>query len=277
MLPLKWHALGREAELAAEQLATGVTVLGRANHAQQGLYSQAFFALSIGFERLAKLILVAARAIENNGAWLTDQELRRIGHDISALLNACEPISATYLAGREPGTRPDGAIHRGIVTMLSEFARTTRYYNLASLSGAGAAQMREPIEAWWENVGQLILDRHYSVAQQAKDDAQATLMESLLSDVTMVLHHDEASRRVSTIKAMMARAGATRIVQRYGRLYVMQLIRWLSTIISELSHKGAYELRIEALLGLDEPFRIFRNEDRYLIGRKTWSIYRLGR
>ena len=76
---------------------------------------------------------------------------------------------------------------------------------------------------------------------------------------------------------MMTRAGATRIVQKYGRLYVMQLIRWLSMIIWELSHKGAYELRIEALLGLDEPFRIFCNEDRYLIGRKTWSIYRLGR
>ena len=45
----EWHALGREAELAGEQLALGVTALGRANHAQQGLYTQAFFALSIGF------------------------------------------------------------------------------------------------------------------------------------------------------------------------------------------------------------------------------------
>jgi len=29
--PLEWHTLGREAELAAEQLAIGVTALGRAN------------------------------------------------------------------------------------------------------------------------------------------------------------------------------------------------------------------------------------------------------
>jgi hypothetical protein len=32
--PPEWHALGREAELAAEQVASGVTILGRANHAQ---------------------------------------------------------------------------------------------------------------------------------------------------------------------------------------------------------------------------------------------------
>jgi hypothetical protein len=76
---------------------------------------------------------------------------------------------------------------------------------------------------------------------------------------------------------MMNRAGATRIVQKYSRLYAMQLIRWLSSIISDLSHKGAYEQRIEALFGLDELFHMFRNEDRYLLGRKTWSIYRLGR
>jgi hypothetical protein len=44
-------------------------------------------------------------------------------------------------------------------------------------------------------------------------------------------------------EAIMIRAGATRIVQKYGRLYVM-LIRGLSTILSNLSHKGAYEQRI---------------------------------
>jgi len=82
---------------------------------------------------------------------------------------------------------------------------------------------------------------------------------------------------IENIETLMTRAGATRIVQRYGRLYVMQLTRWLATILSELSRKGAYEFQIEALLGLEERFRIFCNEDQYLLGRKTWSIYRLGR
>ena len=89
----EWHALGREAELAAEHLALGALRLGAPNHAHKGLYNQAFFALSIGFERLGKLILVADHAIETGGSWLTDDELRSAGHDISALFDAAELIA----------------------------------------------------------------------------------------------------------------------------------------------------------------------------------------
>ena len=109
--PPEWHTLGREAELAAEQLAIGVTALGRANHTQKGLYHQAFFALSIGFERLAKLILVAEYAVENNGEWMTDQTLKSIGHDISALLDACDPISAKHLSDKNWSERPNDPVH----------------------------------------------------------------------------------------------------------------------------------------------------------------------
>jgi hypothetical protein len=44
-LGAQWQAVQREAQLAAEHAAYGVTVLGRANHAQTGLYTQAFFGL----------------------------------------------------------------------------------------------------------------------------------------------------------------------------------------------------------------------------------------
>ena len=40
-----WRAVQREAQLAASEVAHGATVLRRANHAQPGLYTQAFFGL----------------------------------------------------------------------------------------------------------------------------------------------------------------------------------------------------------------------------------------
>ena len=67
-LGTQWRAVQREAQLAAEQAAHGVTVLGRANHAQTGLYTQAFFGLSIGLERMGKLIFLADHAIRSDGA-----------------------------------------------------------------------------------------------------------------------------------------------------------------------------------------------------------------
>ena len=74
-LSAEWRALQREAQLAAEQIAVGVTALGRANHAQTGLYSQAFFGLSIGMERTGKLIFIANYAIRNNGSLPTNSIL----------------------------------------------------------------------------------------------------------------------------------------------------------------------------------------------------------
>jgi len=76
---------------------------------------------------------------------------------------------------------------------------------------------------------------------------------------------------MTSIEEMMKHAGSTRVIQKYGRLYVMQLARWLSVIMAKISHNGH---RIEALYDLDEPFGIFRMEDSYLLRRKTWSIYR---
>ena len=154
---------------------------------------------------------------------------------------------------------------------------TTRYYNLTSLNHGAARTMREPIEAWWQDVGRVILQHHYTVAQQERDKVRAENLGALLGDFSKVIHHDEAGNLIENIETLMTRAGATQIVQRYGRLYVMQLIRWLAIILAQLSFKGAYEYRIEALLGLDERFHIFCSADKYMLGRKTWSIYHLGR
>jgi hypothetical protein len=106
--------------------------------------------------------------------------------------------------------------------------------------------------------------------QRAKDEAKAVSVDALLSPA-FVLLHNEAGQPMTSIEEMMKRAGSTRVIQRYGRLHIMQLARWLSVIIAKVSHNGH---QIEALYDLDEPFGIFRMEDWYLLRRNTWSIYR---
>ena len=269
----QWHALGREAQLAAEQLATGVTLLGRSNHAQKGLYLQAFFALSIGFERLAKLVLVGDHAITHGGVWMSDAALRQIGHDIDALLRACEPIAHAHAAEETWGARPASQVHTAIVANLTDFAKLTRYYNLASLSGGRSAQLPEPIQRWWAEVGTPILALHGQARSGGNRRAQAAAELASLEASVFVLHHGETDQPIRSLAAMMEQAQSTAIVQRYGRLHVMQIIRWLATILTEMARKGAYQNRIDALLALPEPFAIFLNDDVYLRKRKTWSIY----
>ena len=268
----QWRAMQREAQLAAEQAAHGITLIGRANHAQTGLYIQAFFALSIGLERMGKLIVLADYANRHNGAFATDKDLRKIGHDLGPLLNKREDIAASLNQDRDHSLRPNNLIHQGIIDVISLFATKLRYYNLNHISGSAQGQ-HDPVALWWEKVAIPICDLHYTERQRKKDIEEATIMENLLGESLVVLHSTETGDSINSIERLFTQAKATKVVQKYGRLYTMQIIRWLASMLFELSHRGAYELRIQAILGLHEPFTIFFNDDSYLLGRKTWSIY----
>src|SRR5262245_16310650 len=67
MTPI-WHAVAREAALAAEHLGSGATILGKANYAHHAHYGQAFFDLTIGIERAAKLAFVVDYALDHGGS-----------------------------------------------------------------------------------------------------------------------------------------------------------------------------------------------------------------
>lgn len=76
-----WHAIKREVALVRQLIGSGVTSLGRANYADMlGEYYTAFFGLSVGFERLSKLILVADYTIENHGVMPEEKVVRKFGH-----------------------------------------------------------------------------------------------------------------------------------------------------------------------------------------------------
>jgi hypothetical protein len=72
------------------------------------------------------------------------------------------------------------------------------------------------------------------------------------------------------------RAAATRLVQTYGRLYTMQIIRWLAYLVCDLADLAAHSHQVDPFFGLSDFFPIFMNrDDAYLKRRKRWSIYKL--
>ncbi len=270
----QWHALGREAELAGAQLALGVTALGRADNTRLGNYTIAFFGLTIGLERLGKLVVIADYAIGHGGQFPDNNFLKyTISHDLALLLDRCEVVSETRQPAGEYSKRPNGGVHQGIIQTLSEFGTLTRYYNLDFLAGGKAAKMPEPVGAWWKRVGEPILLRHYKARQREKDNKLAEGLNETWGPSVMVRHYSETGESINDVAALVQRAGAARVVQKYGRLYVLQIVRWLSYLISGLAHDGAYTHRIEPLLGIDEPFKLFLNDDSYFQARKSWAIY----
>ena len=148
-----WHSIGREASLVQQLIGTGATAIGRANYADKiGDYYVAFFGLSVGIERLAKLILICGHAINNQGQMPAEGLVRKFGHKIPILIHAVDKVASQQ--NLQPKyQKPNHLICLEIIGSLSRFADagTGRYANFAALSNPHLGQ-NEPIRDWWTNV-----------------------------------------------------------------------------------------------------------------------------
>lgn len=268
-------ALMREAALAAEHMGMGVTALGKANYAHHAHYPQAFFALSVGMERAAKLALLVDYAIQHKGAFPDNKQLRQFGHDLRGLLLAVDGIAVSGRLSADVERLPRSPIHDGIIDTLSAFAsNVTRYYNLDIVTNApGVKHAADPVSSWFRNVVEPIVDNHVSTRHKEQVEADAALMDALTGDVTKVLHRSETGQPIETVYDASRQTGLTQRAEPYVRLYVLQIVRFLASVLSDLGYQ-AHVAGLEDVPYLSEVFAIYNNDDSMLKSRKTWSIYK---
>lgn len=269
------QALTREAGLAAEHMAIGVTALGRANYAEHAYYGQAFFALTIGLERSAKLALIVNHAVETGGTFPTTEEIRNYAHNLKGLLESADQIARNLGLTEAQDRLPRSVVHEKIIAILTDFANNlTRYYNINLVTGdPRSTANRDPVGAWFEGVTLPILAEHYKERHRARDQQRASLFDHLASDHTLVLYHKETGEVIDTVYDASMQSAVSTFARPYERLYVLQIIRFMARLLSELG-SVAQSKRLEQIPYLSDFFRIFNNEDKYLKNRKTWSIYR---
>jgi hypothetical protein len=265
-----WQALSREAGIAAEHMAIGVTALGMANYAYPAYYGQAFFALTIGLERSAKLALLVDHAVRNAGAFPSESDIRRYGHDLTKLLGDAAKIATRLNIGELPST----PVHIAIVEILSEFANNvTRYYNLDVLTGAASAKAsKDPIAQWHERVVQPLIKAHYKSRQRQKHEQGARLIENLAGAYSSVHHISESGNPLNNLYDASMQTAITAFVTPYVRVHVVQIIRFMSFLVSELGYEAQAQ-RLDDIPYLSEFFAIFKNDDKYVKSKKSWSIY----
>ena len=93
-----------------------------------------------------------------------------------------------------------------------------------------------------------------------------------MSSHSTVIFHAENGSPIRDALALHRHMKETEVIQKYGRLYCLQIVRWLVFLMRELSSMGG-ESHIEWLVYLYETFTIFMQEDRALKNRKTWLLY----
>ena len=170
---------------------------------------------------------------------------------------------------------PRSEIHDAILDILTDFASNiTRYYNINVVTGDADAQpQRDPIRTWFERVTLPILAVHYRPHHRRRDERNATILDRLISGHSMVLYHKESGEVLDTVYEASMQTAITKFARPHERLHVLQIIRFMGRLLSELGYV-AQSHRLENIPYFGDFFRIYNNDDKYLKGRKTWSIYR---
>lgn len=250
----EWAALAREATLVSQLIGSGVTALGRASFdARFGEYYTSFFGLSIGIERLAKLILIADYAMEHGGVLPAQTVVRRFGHRLTELIEKAHNIAAKH-GIRLQFSKPDDPICWAIIDCLDAFADASRgrYANFEQIGNPAFDPNNEPVKRWWTKVVEPILERHRGGAVEGSLHTKE--QGEMLTDPAHACEFTEQAARA----------------QQYGRFYTLSVVRWLSGIFDKLVDEAALGKKMSVLYGHNVSLATYRVPDELLLTRKLW-------
>ena len=144
--------LQQEGYLIQDSLAAGLTAMRGANDSDRGRYYATLFQLSIGVERLMKVIFYVSHLVQNDFKPPNSKQMRKFGHGLVGLHEHLKKV--TDLDDGHWGSPPPvGPFAERILQILNDFAKTTRYANLDSLTGS---EVPDPLEDYQELVAEVL-------------------------------------------------------------------------------------------------------------------------
>lgn len=236
--------LTQEGHLIQSCLAQGLTDLRKSTVAEKGKFYTSSFQLSIGFERLMKTILVIRHMAENQLATPSLGQLKSHGHRLLHLFEAMKAIGDTMPESPLAGTA-NGATTHQILTILDQFARRTRYFNLDSLASAQATV--DPLIDWCR-VYKHILDNDITDKRKQRATAQAAMISAAIGSLISVVGHDLEKNELD-IRAILHQPQLQDMAANYAVYYVICLIDPLREILSFVTDNAR---RVNIELGLPD-------------------------
>jgi len=182
MWPNSFLLLQNEGALLQGCFKSSLLALRNGSSVQRGLFYVAFFNYAIGLERLIKVILLLDHW-HRKRAFLTDTELRKFSHNLEMLYKSSEDLFGCYDVGRRTDFEAD-KIDRKLLGFLSEFAKSNRYFNLASL--AEATTNIDPLTTWEELIREVYENDVSQIKRESNEDQVDAFIENTESRVVHV-------------------------------------------------------------------------------------------
>ena len=267
MLPHEsFRLLQQEGYLFQSSLTQGLTALRNANDSQKGNFYVAFFQLSIGLERLMKSAIIVHYMATNNLTRPSQGTLKSLGH---RLLDLFSYISKLRISEPNPLVEiEEDTISYDLLCVLDEFARSTRYFNLDSLSST--ATTSDPLRDY-DNVIERILKEN--VRQVTVEDVaeQRSVIASLVSQTSMGIDpgapHESSH---DTLQRMFVNPRLQDLAARHAVYHVIKLIDSLKRFVSNVSCAAQVLDRNASVPCMHEFLEFAWLDRKYILRKKRW-------
>jgi hypothetical protein len=230
VLPHSFDLLQQEGHLIHSCLTYGLTALRQSRVDQKGQFYTAFFQLSIGLERLMKSNFIIAHMASHKFASPTKKELQSFSHNLLSLFEACKqikvPKSSNPLESIAPGT-----IEHEILSFLSGFAKSTRYFNLDGLSATHSSV--DPLRSW-NSIIERLLKEDVDERQKNRVVRQTAALSRVMRDSTIVVYND-LEKNPMDVDGMLLLPQLHQLAAKYAVFHVVCIIRALATQADEVS------------------------------------------
>jgi 6-pyruvoyl-tetrahydropterin synthase len=215
----KIQAMFREVGICAHLIGVGMTTIRKADFVNAWRYGGSFFELTIGIERLCKIILIRKYQRENSDAFPNNNYIRSFSHVIKNLvLEVTKNYDNQYIGKNE--------IADQIIIFLSEFAKTNRYYNLDTIT-KNLPKENDPLYIWNE-ISEHIIQKHYK--EKKFSPIESALIDTLQENA-MYIHHDLHGNLIDNARDFYTLGKTVTTVQKYTIFYLYMIIKDLLNVV----------------------------------------------
>ncbi len=258
--------LQQEGHLISTCLSLGLTELRNANVHNKGAFYSSLFNLSIGCERLLKSIVIIDHMLKNSLSVPRKKQLKGYGHNVIELYDTCVDIGNLRNSPIKSRSELE-QIDQELLSLLSDFARITRYHNLDALSASQVGD--DPLEHWGKII-LAVLEADVSKRQREKILLQASVIANSINDITITIMHGLDQKPLTTAEALSL-PGLHDQAVKYIVLRLVKILCNIRELLSVLCYE-AYTLGVSTppFPQMQEFLQWLWDDRKYVLRKKKW-------
>ena len=268
-----FNLINSECQFIQEMINMGITQIRNADFQRKGLYYQSFTSLSVGLERLLKLIIILDKYNDTNTFHTQSQLRRSFGHNIKVLYLKCVDVGDRYDVNKMYSESDE--IYNNIIDILSEFAdvgNDNRYYNLNYISEVetnGFVLPKDTMCKWYEKVDEYIFNNKISDKKKIEIEERSKSMGNLLNLGARIHYTSENNVSINDGVSFCLNKNRQLACQKYRVLFIAQIIRYLSSILNKLGD-ALWQKSNDNIPYFYDYFRVYRCDDISLKNKKRF-------